>query len=69
MYSLNVPAGAHASLAASVHIATIAAAAGSQRLEFIELHWQIELRIEVLAWVGEGAEKTLLEKEILAESP
>ena len=65
MYLLNVPAGAHA---ASAPIAAIAAA-GCQRSEFIELHWQIVLRIEVLDWDGEGAEKTLLEKELLAATP
>lgn len=41
-----------ASLAAATTTATVA---GHQRSEFLVLRWQVVLKIEILAWVGEGA--------------
>ena len=46
-------ASALASLAAVTTAPATAISAGRQRSEFLVLHWQVVLRIEIMAWVGE----------------
>ena len=46
---------AHACLSAVTAATTTAAiSAGHQRSEFLVLRWQVVLKTEIMAWVGEG---------------